>query len=69
MNMLLEEWTWDEAKAVWLEEGREKGWEEGTENGLKLAEAKYQPVIAEKDRENQELRRILREAGIEPPRD
>jgi hypothetical protein len=66
MNMLLEEWDLDEAKEVWFEEG----WE--------LAEAKYQPVIAakdqaltEKDRENQaikreieDLRRKLREAGI-----
>jgi hypothetical protein len=67
MNMLLEEWDWDEAKEAW----REEVWEE--------AEAKYQPVIAEqaralteKDlalteqaRENEELRRKLREAGIE----
>jgi hypothetical protein len=74
MNMLLEEWNWEEAKEVWLEEGME--------TGLKMAEAKYQPVIAEKDRrieekdrENRviiaekdreiwELRRKLREAGI-----
>jgi hypothetical protein len=59
MNMLLEEWNLDEAKEVWFEEG----WE--------TAEAKYRPVIAAKDRENQaikqeieELRRKLREAGI-----
>jgi hypothetical protein len=70
MNMLLDEWNLDEAKEVWFEEGWEK------------AEAKYQPVIREnqaiiaenqaviaaKDRENQELRRMLREAGIEPLR-
>jgi hypothetical protein len=62
MNMLLEEWNWDEAKAVWLEEGQEKGWEK--------AEAKYQPiiaenqaVIAEKDREILELRQKLQEMG------
>jgi transcriptional regulator of met regulon len=62
--MLLDEWNLDEAKEVWFEEG----WE--------LAEAKYQPVIAEKDlmltakdQENQKLKRILREAGIEPPQD
>jgi hypothetical protein len=42
MNMLLEEWNWDEAKEVWLEEGME--------TGLKMAEAKYQPVIEEKNR-------------------
>jgi hypothetical protein len=64
MNMLLEEWNWDEAKEVW----REEVWE--------LAEAKYRPVIAEiqtirqalvekdqalveKDRELAELRRKL----------
>jgi hypothetical protein len=58
MNMLLEEWNWDEAKEVWREEVREEVWE--------MAEAKYQPIIAEKDRENEELRRILREAGIDP---
>jgi hypothetical protein len=70
MNMLLEEWNLDEAKEVWFDEGREKGWEEGTENGLKLAEAKYQPVIAEKDqaltakdREILELRQKLQEMG------
>ncbi|MDR2662031.1 MAG: Rpn family recombination-promoting nuclease/putative transposase [Treponema sp.] len=58
-NMLLEEWNWDEAKEVW--------WEEGMEQGLKLAEAKYQPVIAEKDREIAELRRKLRETGRNRP--
>jgi hypothetical protein len=59
MNMLLEEWDLDEAKEAW----REEVWE--------LAEAKYQPVIAakdhalmEKERENEELRRKLWEAGI-----
>jgi hypothetical protein len=70
--MLLDEWNWDEAKEVWLEEG--------VETGLKLAEATFQPVIAEKDRriaesdrrivekdrENEWLRRKLREAGIDP---
>jgi hypothetical protein len=47
LNMLLEEWNWEEAKEVWLEEG--------VETGLKMAEAKYQPVIAEKDRENRAI--------------
>jgi hypothetical protein len=65
--MLLEEWDWDEAKEVWQEEAME------------MAEAKYQPVIAEKDRsieerdrsieqkdrENEWLRQKLREAGID----
>jgi hypothetical protein len=61
MNMLLEEWNWDEAKEVW----REEVWEQ--------AEAKYGLVLAEKDRENQaikreneELRRKLLEAGVDP---
>jgi hypothetical protein len=61
MNMLLEEWNLDEAKEVWLEEGWEK------------AEAKYQPIIAEKDQRIEEtqmiiedLKRKLREAGIDP---
>jgi hypothetical protein len=58
MNMLLTEWNWDEAKEVWQEEAMEKAWE--------MAEAKYQPVIAEKDRENERLRQKLREAGIDP---
>jgi hypothetical protein len=68
MNMLLEEWSLDEAKEVWREEGRD----EGREEGFELAAARYQPVIEEnrviieeKDRENQELRRKLREAGID----
>jgi hypothetical protein len=55
--MLLEEWNLDDAKEVWLEEGIEKG--------LEMAEATYQPLLAEKDRENQELRRKLQEAGID----
>jgi hypothetical protein len=54
MNMLLNEWDWDEAKEVWQEEARE------------AVEAKFQPVIAEKDRENEWLRQKLREAGIDP---
>jgi hypothetical protein len=57
MNMLLEEWKLDEAKEVWREEGREEGFE--------MAEARYQPIIEEKDRENEWLRRKLREAGID----
>jgi flagellar biosynthesis/type III secretory pathway protein FliH len=64
MNMLLEEWNLDEAKEVWREEAREKGWEEGWEEARELAEAKYQPVIAEKDQKIEELRRKLQEAGI-----
>jgi hypothetical protein len=49
MNMLLDEWNLDEAKEVWFKEGWEK------------AEAKCQPVIAEKDREILELRQKLQE--------
>jgi hypothetical protein len=66
VNMLLSEWDWDEALEVRAEEAMEK------------TEAKYQPILAEKDRaletkdrenkalalENEELRRKLREAGI-----
>jgi flagellar biosynthesis/type III secretory pathway protein FliH len=33
MNMLLEEWNWDEAKEVWQEEAMEKGLEKGMEKG------------------------------------
>jgi hypothetical protein len=71
MNMLLEEWSLDEAKEVWRDEGREEGFE--------LAVARYQPVIEDKNREISvikreignkdrligELRRKLREAGID----
>jgi hypothetical protein len=53
VNMLLEEWNWDEAKEVWQEEAMEKG--------MEMAEAKYQTVIAEKDREIAELRRKLQD--------
>ncbi|MDR1277400.1 MAG: hypothetical protein LBK02_01470 [Treponema sp.] len=55
--MLLDEWNLDEAKEVWQEEAMEKG----MEKGLKAAEAKYQPVIAEKDREIAELRQRLQD--------
>jgi hypothetical protein len=60
VNMLLTEWNLEEAQEAWFEEG----WE--------MAEAKYQPVIEEKnqaltkkDREIAELQRKLRGAGIE----
>jgi hypothetical protein len=63
-SMIFGEWDWDEAKEVWQEEAMEKG--------VEKTEAKYQPILAEKDRalaekdrENQELRRKLREAGID----
>jgi hypothetical protein len=61
MNMLLEEWDLDEAKEVWLEEGWEKGREESRQ------------ALAEKDQQIEEnrtviedLKRKLREAGIDP---
>jgi hypothetical protein len=62
MNMLLEEWNWDEAKEVWWEEG----WEEGIEKGMERTEAKYKPIVEEIRQENRELRRKLLEAGIDP---
>jgi hypothetical protein len=62
MNMLLEEWNLDEAKEVW----REEGLEAGLERGIKKTEAKYKPLVEEIRRENQELRRKLLEAGIDP---
>ena len=31
LNMLFTEWNWDDAKQVWLEEGREEGMEKGRE--------------------------------------
>jgi hypothetical protein len=34
-NMLITEWNWDDAKAVWQEEGREEGREEAVKNLLK----------------------------------
>jgi flagellar biosynthesis/type III secretory pathway protein FliH len=39
--------------------------DEGREEGLAKGEAKYQPVVEAKDREIEELRRKLREAGID----
>jgi flagellar biosynthesis/type III secretory pathway protein FliH len=42
-----------------------QGLAEGEERGEKKAEARYRPVIAEKDRAIEELRRKLREAGID----
>jgi hypothetical protein len=58
MNMLLEEWNWDEAKEVWREEALEEG--------IERTEAKYKPIVEEIRQENQELRRKLLEAGIDP---
>jgi hypothetical protein len=47
MNMLLEEWSLDEAKEVWREEGFE------------MAEARYQPVIEDKNREIRDRDRLI----------
>jgi hypothetical protein len=41
MNMLLEEWNWDEAKEVWWEEGMEKGLEKGRNQILELVKQGY----------------------------
>jgi hypothetical protein len=57
LTMAFGEWDWDEAKAAWQEEA----WEEAVEK----TEAKYQPMLAEKDHAIQELRRKLQEAGID----
>jgi predicted transposase YdaD len=46
-------------------EGEAKGKAEGLEEGRKEAEAKYRPILEAKDRENEQLRQKLREAGIE----
>jgi predicted transposase/invertase (TIGR01784 family) len=65
-------WRWQMAQAAL----RQDSYEDGLADGEKTAEAKYLPVleenraikreIGEKDRENRELRRRLREAGIDP---
>jgi hypothetical protein len=39
VNMLLTEWNWDDAKAVWWEEGRE----EGENRVLELVKQGYTP--------------------------
>jgi hypothetical protein len=39
--------------------------EEGLEEGMEKAAAKFQPIIEAKDREIEERRRKLREAGLE----
>jgi hypothetical protein len=57
LNMIFGEWDLDEFLEVRAEEAMEAAMEK--------AEAKYQPLLVEKERENQELRRKLREAGIE----
>jgi hypothetical protein len=41
MNMLLEEWNWDEAKEVWREEALEEGREEGRNQILELVDQGY----------------------------
>jgi hypothetical protein len=59
-------WKWEMDQAAL----RRQSYREGVEEGTRAAEAAYQPVLEEKDRENQaikreneELRRKLREAG------
>jgi predicted transposase/invertase (TIGR01784 family) len=58
-----------EGRTEGLAEGRTEGLAEGRTEGLAEgrveAKAEYQPVIEAKDREIEELRRKLREAGIE----
>jgi hypothetical protein len=56
INMLFGEWNLDEAKEVWQEEAMEEG--------VAKTEAKYQPILAEKDREIAELKRRLQDTGI-----
>ena len=68
-------WRWQMAQAAL----RQDSYEDGLADGEKKTEAKYLPVLEEKDRENQaikqaleELRRRLRETGIDdvrPPMD
>jgi hypothetical protein len=43
VNMLLTEWNWDDAKAVWWEEGREEGREEGENKVLELVRQGFTP--------------------------
>ncbi|MDR3122205.1 MAG: hypothetical protein LBU16_00285 [Treponema sp.] len=50
--------------AKWEAKGWEKGWKDGWEKSRQALETKNH-ALAEKDRENTELRRKLREAGIE----
>jgi predicted transposase/invertase (TIGR01784 family) len=49
-----------------LEYAKDEGRDEGREEGREEVRAELGKVIEEKDRENQELRRKLQEAGIDP---
>jgi flagellar biosynthesis/type III secretory pathway protein FliH len=40
MNMLLDEWNWDDAKEVWQEEAREEGLLLGMERGMERGKEK-----------------------------
>jgi hypothetical protein len=63
-NMLITEWNWDVAKEVWQEEARD----EGIGIGEHQEREKWQSVVAEKDTalaekdaENERLRKLLAE--------
>jgi hypothetical protein len=58
-------WKWEMDQAAREKYSKIEGRAEGLEEGRKEAEAKYRPLLEAKDRELEELRRKLREAGID----
>jgi SOS response regulatory protein OraA/RecX len=59
--MLLTEWNWDDAKAVW----REEGWEEGERSG-ENKKARELLALIEKGYSTEQLRSVLTLQETEP---
>jgi predicted transposase/invertase (TIGR01784 family) len=61
VNMLITEWNWDDAKAVWYEEGVEAGLEKGLEKGIEKGLEKGR---TETRQEKLEIARKLKVIGL-----
>jgi hypothetical protein len=69
VNMLLTEWNWDDAKAVWREEALEEGLERGLERGLEEGEnkkARELLALIDKGYSAEQLREVLILQETEP---
>jgi flagellar biosynthesis/type III secretory pathway protein FliH len=72
INMVLTEWIWENARAVWLEEswkeawekGWEEGWKEGLEEGREERDAELLEMI-DSGRGIKEIRKRLVEGSSE----
>ena len=48
-NMLIQEWSWADAKAVWERDAEERGEKRGEKRGEERSDLKWRSVIADKD--------------------